>query len=181
MRCRWLWLSWMEPDRPWHGLPLPTSTSVRALFEASVQFNIGNGANTKFWIDPWHQRESFSRRFPELFNHCTIKTISIRCALADGKWMRHFKGNLTQQAITQFTTLWNDLQSIQLTQAHDDSLTWRWTSNGQFSSSSAYAATLTASIKPPFAKLAWSLDAPPKCQFFVWLATRSMSNGGQPC
>ena len=68
--------------------------------------------------------------------------------------------------------LWNELQPIQLTQAQDYSLTWRWTNDGQFSSSSACAATLTANIRPPYAKLAWSSDAPPKCQFFVWLAAQ---------
>lgn len=172
MRCRWLWLSWMEPDRPWHGLPLPINSAVRALFEASVEIIIGNGANTKFWTDPWHERKSFSRRFPQLFSQCTIKAISVKSALADEKWMRHFKGILTQEAIAQFMTLWNDMQQIQLTQSRDDSLIWRWTSDGQFSSSSAFAATLTANIKPPFAKLAWGSDAPPKCQFFVWLAAQ---------
>ena len=172
MRCKWLWLSWMDTTRPWRGLPLSITSSVRALFEASVQFNIGDGANTQFWTDPWHNRESFSSRFPDLFKHCTVKSISILHALTDGKWMRHFKSNLSQDAISQFTSMWNDLQLVQLSENQEDTLTWRWTANGQFSSCSAYTATLTANIKPLFANLAWSSDAPPKCQFFVWLAAQ---------
>lgn len=77
--------------------------------------------------------------------------------------------------------LWNDLQQIQLTQNQEDSLTWRWTTNGQFTSSLAYAATLAANIKPPFAKLAWNSDAPPKCLFFCLASwSGSLPNGGQP-
>lgn len=49
-------------------------------------------------------------------------------------------------------------------------MTWLWTANDTYSASSAYALHFSGCIKPPFAKMAWNSDAPPKCQLFAWLA-----------
>jgi hypothetical protein len=38
LRTRWLWQTWTDPSKPWHGLPLPIDDKVRALFAASVKF-----------------------------------------------------------------------------------------------------------------------------------------------
>ncbi|KAM0877047.1 hypothetical protein ACQ4PT_035764 [Festuca glaucescens] len=43
LRTRWLWQSWTDPSKPWHGLPLPIDRKVQDLFAASVVFQLGNG------------------------------------------------------------------------------------------------------------------------------------------
>jgi hypothetical protein len=56
LRCRWLWQSWMNPDKPWTGLPQPIDNKVRAIFDASTIITIGEGAQTQFWTDRWHAK-----------------------------------------------------------------------------------------------------------------------------
>jgi hypothetical protein len=51
LRVRWLWQSWTEPGKPWHGLPLPIDDKVRDLFAASVIFHLGDGQRIMFWTD----------------------------------------------------------------------------------------------------------------------------------
>lgn len=41
LRVCWLWQSWTEPCKPWHGLPIPIDNKVRDLFAASGQFPPG--------------------------------------------------------------------------------------------------------------------------------------------
>lgn len=93
-------------------------------------------------------------------------------AMQGNKWLRHFKDNLTATSINQFLGLWNEIQDIQLLPNRCDSLSWKWTATRNFSTASAYALLFSACIQPPFAKLAWKSDVPPKCQFFVLLAAQ---------
>ena len=172
LRCRWLWQSWMSTNKPWAGLPLPIDDKVRALFEASVQFSIGNGAATQFWTDPWHEVGKFSLTFPDLFKHCTLRRITIKTAMTDDKWVRHFKADLSGPAVIQFTQLWTLLLDVQLLHDEPDSLRWKWTANGIYSAQSAYEAQFIGTIRPSFPELIWHADAPPKCRFFSWLAVQ---------
>lgn len=48
LRVLWLWKSWAEPGKPWHGLDLPINQRVRNLFNASVLFHLGDGARISF-------------------------------------------------------------------------------------------------------------------------------------
>ncbi|CAM0950232.1 unnamed protein product [Alopecurus aequalis] len=170
LRCRWLWQSWMDPGKPWIGLPLPIDDRVRAIFEASVQFMIGDGAATQFWTGPWHEGGKFSVAFPDLFKQCTLRRITIRAAMENGKWIRHLKADLSAASLTQFSALWNLLRDVHLTPGTPDTLIWKWTANGMFSASSAYAAQFIGMIQPSFPQLIWTSDAPPKCKFYSWLA-----------
>jgi hypothetical protein len=51
LRVCWLWQSWTEPCKPWHGLPIPIDNKVRDLFAASVSFHLGDGHQLMFWTD----------------------------------------------------------------------------------------------------------------------------------
>jgi hypothetical protein len=53
LRTRWMWQAWNDPSKPWQGLLLPVDDRVRALFNASVRFHLGDGNKIKFWTDPW--------------------------------------------------------------------------------------------------------------------------------
>ena len=43
LRVRWLWQSWVHPDKAWVGLPLNIDTRARNLFNTAVSFELGNG------------------------------------------------------------------------------------------------------------------------------------------
>jgi hypothetical protein len=37
LHVRWLWLSWQDAERPWHGLPLPVSQDNHPFFKACTK------------------------------------------------------------------------------------------------------------------------------------------------
>ncbi|KAM0905250.1 hypothetical protein ACQ4PT_017523 [Festuca glaucescens] len=124
LRVRWLWQSWMDPSKPWLGLPLSVDTQVRHLFEASMSIILGDGATASFWNDAWLLDQPFRSAFPDLFAVCTKRALSVKDAIADEKWCRHFKRFLPTPAIMQFTVLWEVVQSVQLQDGVRDSLVW---------------------------------------------------------
>jgi hypothetical protein len=162
----------MFKDKPWTGLPLPIDEKVTNFFEASVRITVGDGETAMFWTDAWHTEGKFSTIFQELFNHCTLRHISIKKALNHGKWIKHFKGNMTVTAIQHYVMLWNLVRNVQLADGVPDEVTWKWTADGKYSASLAYAAQFIGSIKPDFPPLIWRSDAPPKCKFYAWLAVQ---------
>jgi hypothetical protein len=172
LRCRWLWQTWMCPDKPWVGLSLPIDNKVRAIFDASVIIHIGDGEKTQFWTDGWRQEGKLCTLFPDLYLHCTLRRISIKRALENDKWIRHFKAPLPSAAVRQFTELWAMLRPVRLTPGTPDTLTWRWTADGAYSASSAYAMQYIGTIRPAFPSIIWRADVPPKCKFFTWLAVQ---------
>jgi hypothetical protein len=48
LRARWLWLQKTDATKPWSGLDLQVGSDSIALFNASVQVQIGSGASTLF-------------------------------------------------------------------------------------------------------------------------------------
>lgn len=138
LRMRWLWQAWTEPEKPWLGLPLPTDERVRALFNASVHFHLGNGKKISFWREPWLLSASLNVCFPELYKHCTRKKLTVAEAIGDARWTRHIKENPSDQAIREFTTLWVQLQQVVL-RDEPDWVEWKWTADRRFTSASAYA------------------------------------------
>ncbi|KAM0886337.1 hypothetical protein ACQ4PT_029742 [Festuca glaucescens] len=53
MRLRWLWYAWTDPDRPWIGTDNPCDDTDMALFRASTEITLGDGAKCLFWHDHW--------------------------------------------------------------------------------------------------------------------------------
>ncbi|KAK1606249.1 hypothetical protein QYE76_029922 [Lolium multiflorum] len=99
LRCRWLWQTWMCPNKPWVGLSFPIDNKVRAIFDASVNIHIGDGEKTQFWTDGWRQEGKLCTLFPDLYLHCTLRHISIKRALENDKWIRHFKAPLPSATV----------------------------------------------------------------------------------
>lgn len=95
LRARWLWQYWTDNNKPWQGLELPIDKKVRALFNASAIFHLGNGKKIIFWKDPWYNGVDLASAFPALFEHCTRKNLSVAEALRDQRWIRHLKRELT--------------------------------------------------------------------------------------
>lgn len=53
LRMRWLWLHKTDPRRPWANLPIQVPYKARAFFSTVLISEVGNEANTLFWIDKW--------------------------------------------------------------------------------------------------------------------------------
>jgi hypothetical protein len=48
LRLRWLWLQWIDPQRPWLGSKLPINDTGLALFRASTKITLGNSDKASF-------------------------------------------------------------------------------------------------------------------------------------
>ena len=171
LKIRWLWQSWMSTEKPWLGLPLPVDSVVQQLFFASVEFHIGSGELTPFWHTPWLLPKPFKDIWPELFKHCTKRSLSIKDALADNKWIRHLKRQMSPLAVIQFTELWEAIQPVVLHEQVPDTIRWRWTPNGEFSVQSAYLIQFEGRTRTWLPSTVWNSSAPLKCKFFGWLAS----------
>ena len=57
----------IEPERLWSALPVPIHNCAQSLFATAIQSEVGNGANTKFWMDRWLNGCSIEVLAPHLF------------------------------------------------------------------------------------------------------------------
>jgi hypothetical protein len=48
LRCRWLWLQYMAPDRPWASMNVVEDVHTSTFFYALVRFNLGDGTTFLF-------------------------------------------------------------------------------------------------------------------------------------
>jgi hypothetical protein len=72
------------------------------------------------------------------------------------------------EEVSQFVELWLLLRQFQLLE-RDDEITWRFTSNGHYTSKLAYNMQFVGSfVDFNWARL-WSSKVEKKCQFFCWL------------
>jgi hypothetical protein len=91
-------------------------------------------------------------------------------ALQQGRWIPDIQGSLSVQALAQYVEVWVRTQEIVLSHDREDKFIWKWTSNQQYSASSAYRAFFYGKCSIPGAKELSKLMAPPRCKFFIWLA-----------
>jgi hypothetical protein len=133
LRVRWLWQQWTETEKSWQGLPIAVDSRAGALFNAAVQFFLGNGLRISFWHDPWFEGRSIAAIAPALFQHCTKRNIPLGLALQGNKWIRHFKSSMSQEAPQQFIYLFDRLATVQLSPNEADKIAWKWTTNGEYS------------------------------------------------
>jgi hypothetical protein len=153
-------------SKPWQGLPLPIDSKVRALFNASVRFKLGNGEKIKFWTDPWLQNLSLCDHMPDLYAVCTRCKLSTRDALSASKWSKHFRQFLPANAIVQFVELWGLLDHIVLDAATPDSVSLRWTTDGVFTVASAYKIQFQGAAHLAANTLLWKSDTTLRCKIF---------------
>jgi hypothetical protein len=53
LRCRWAWLRWIDPTRPWTEFDMKIPHLSMALFEAATDVVVGNREWARFWHDRW--------------------------------------------------------------------------------------------------------------------------------
>ena len=75
-------------------------------------------------------------------------------------------------AMAEFIFLWDQIQQVQF-QEQEDTLRWKWTSNGIYTASSAYAIQFQGSVCSYDAKAIWNARAEGKQKFFTWLAVQN--------
>jgi hypothetical protein len=169
LRLRWLWLQWSDEQRPWQGLQIPISEGDTDLFNAATVVTLGNGRKASFWTSRWLNGTSLAARFPALYRHSKRKNRTVADAITNNRWITDIDHNLNLQLIREYAMLWEELDSIQLIEEQNDTITWMLTSDGKYSASSAYSMQFAGRTKCLTATQTWKTKAPPKCRFFIWL------------
>jgi len=172
LRMRWLWFKKTDGSRPWASLPDKSEGLVDAMFQVSVSVEIGNGQRALFWLDRWLQGKSISELAPCLFNAVgprVVKHRTVEEGLLNNNWARDISGALTVQVILDYLLVWELTRSVHLMPEMPDRFIWKWTSDHNFSTASAYRAFFIGQTEIQGAKLLTKARAPNKCKFFMWL------------
>lgn len=134
LRLRWLWQDWVDDSKPWQGSELPYSDMDHLLFNASIQITLGDGAKSCFWHHNWLDGEAPRYLAPNLFCLVSRKNRSVQQELRNNNWMRSLRGKITTAVhVEEFVSLWLRIQDVHLQQGVPDAITWRWSSNGVYS------------------------------------------------
>lgn len=73
----------------------------------------------------------------------------------------------TIEEMASFVRFWDCVQEIQLSDEPTDQVIWRWTSNGQYTSKSAYRAHFNGSYSAFNASSIWKAETEGKHKFFA--------------
>jgi hypothetical protein len=76
---------------------------------------------------------------------------------------------LSLEHIVQFSKLWEMLNEVHLEPDMANSITWKVTKDGCYSSKLAYSMQFLGHTKSSMPSLVWKPWAPPKCKTFAWL------------
>ena len=172
LRMRWLWLKRTDDSRPWSQLPDRGENVVQAMFQASISIDLGDGASSFFWTDRWIQGKSIRDLALCLFNAVgswTQRTRTVAQGLQGDRWVKDISGALTEQVILDFLLVWDITRTITLRAGIPDRLLWKWTSDQNFSTASAYKAFFIGQSSILGSKILSKTRAPGKCKFFGWL------------
>jgi len=171
LKLRWLWFEWHDPDKPWIGTELPVDDIDRALFTACTKVTVHNGKKASFWNSSWLNGISPATLFPQLHLHSKRKNRTVASALSEDNWIRDVAHNLSPPILDAFFQLWSIIDSFQpsLTDDGEDTLVWKLSADGLYSSRSAYHAQFIGGTDSLFPSKGWRVWAPAKCKIFLWL------------
>lgn len=171
LRCRWLWLQTVDPQRLWATFNLTDDRQTTSFFNASIIIEVGDDTQTKFWSDPWLDGKSLVQIAPSLaaaVDRRTQNTRTVADALCNRSWLRDITCALTIQAIMEYVQVRPCIDAVQLNNS-PDKVIWRWCSSVLYSSSSAYRALHFGQSALLGARELWKTRAPNRCRFFFWL------------
>ncbi|WVZ69203.1 hypothetical protein U9M48_018027 [Paspalum notatum var. saurae] len=129
---------------------------------------------TLFWIDSWLDGLPIETLAPNLFKAVPPRFHSrtVRDGLLNGTWISDIKGPLSEGMVVEYVEVWEKVRQVALTAGVEDKFRWRWSSDGNYSLSSAYHACFIGSVPFLGAKFIWKASVPPKVKFFAWLAAQ---------
>jgi hypothetical protein len=104
---------------------------------------------------------------------CTMKKRTVAQGLFNDHWIRDIQVSLSlslsAHALGEYVSLRSKLQGVCLHQEIADKFTWKWSSNLQYSASSAYLAFFHGQCALLGAKDLSKMVDPARCKFFMWL------------
>lgn len=133
------------------------------MFAASTLVTLGDGKTATFWSSSWVQGNTLKNTKPLLFKKAKRKNISVQKALQDNKWIAHILPIQFPEELHEYVALWTIVQQIWLMEGTEDTITWRWTENGEYTTKSAYHVQFEGSFSRLKIMPIWKAKAKPKC------------------
>jgi hypothetical protein len=173
LRMRWLWLAKTDPGKPWSFLPIKLPDRVKCFFSTALLTEISSTTSTLFWQDCWLHGKRIEDLAPRLLAAVPKRTASSRTvhdALMSMRWIEDIKGAVTVGVLADYLTLWDILSTVELHPEREDKHIFRIANDGKYSAKAAYESLFIRSIQFEPSDKIWKSWAPPKCNFFLWLA-----------
>jgi len=183
-----LWLRWTVKEKAWAGMPLPCDKVDLDLFNASTIVTIGNGKMADFWGSSWIEGQAPKNMAPNLYKKARRKNITVFKALRNNYWIQFCAPFTREEEMREFVSLWHSISSTHSLNDLDDTISWRWSADGKYSSSSAYKIQFSTNFCKIKFNPIWKAKIEPKCRFFVWtllhnkiLTADNLQKRGWPC
>ena len=149
---------------------MPCKDTGRLLFNSSTTVTIGNGNKERFWHHSWLDGEAPRYLVPHLFMLVRMKNRMVRQELHNGNRIKTLQMCITTTThIQEFIGLWIRLQNVQLQSKVEDSIIWKWTADGNYSTHSAYMIQFGGSHRKFQHELIWKAKAENKCKIHAWI------------
>ena len=134
------------------------------LFYSATSITGGNGALTPFWEAPWLNERNPGEVAPLIFEVSSSKKWKINKALLDNSWVTKIKmdENFTFDHVAQLVDLWILVQDVNLDHDVDDEITWRLTTNGQYTTTSTYQVQFFGATFTNRKRVVWKPWTPTK-------------------
>ena len=118
-----------------------------------------------FWQSGWLQ----GRRPKDIAPSRKWRTVAD--ALQNNNWIREIRNNpaLSITHFIEFVQLWELVQPTMLQNGAHDTIKWKLSATGEYSTASSYKAHFIGSTTAPNLPSIWRTWAPLKCKFFAWL------------
>jgi hypothetical protein len=135
-------------------------------------WKIGRGDKVRFWEDNWLGSSSLVIPFWKLYRivnekNATVDEVwngsSLKCS-----FRRNMDDNLEQQ--------WEEVCMLASTitfSSEEDSLIWKFSSSGLYSTQSLYRVINFRGIQLVLVPALWSIKVPPRVHFFLWLVSKN--------
>jgi hypothetical protein len=143
----------------------------RALFFASSVMRVGDGRNTPFWESLWLNGVSPKELAPNLFNQARFKQRTVHKELQQFNWITNIQSIGTEDLLDEFILLFTLLSEVQLSE-EKDTIIWKWTVTGEYSTSSTHEVQFLGAYPLFRASTIWQAKTEDKYRFFAWLAVQ---------
>jgi hypothetical protein len=151
------------------GSKLPCDNIDKSLFQAATEIVLGDGKKALFWDDNWLSNKCPKQLAPRLFSLAKRKRNSVHHELTSNNWIFSFRQITTIEEIHELISLGALMQNVQLVPSVPDDIRWRFSSNGIYTSKSAYLLQFQGTFATTDFMKIWSALAEPKHHFLGWL------------
>jgi hypothetical protein len=173
---RWLWHEWNDETKPWAGLGTPCTPQDKELFAVATRVTIGNGKKVQFWEAPWLDGRRPKDIAPLIFKDSKRRKCTVSKAMENNSWVSqiNMQDGLSVEHIVKFANLWELVSNLQMDPTTPDTISWKLTTSGCYSSKSAYTMQFLGHPNYSMPSLVWRpCPPPPKCKLFAWLTIQN--------